>query len=106
MKTTALVAALALAAGSAFAQVPNESAKAVTPAAAATTTTTTTTTTTKKNAATKKVAKKSTATHKASAKKKSTQSMGASAAPIETDTSAGARRARIDEAYANWKAKG
>jgi hypothetical protein len=99
MKTTALVAALALAAGTAFAQAPNETAKATAmPAAAAATTTTTTTTTTKK-ATKKKVAKKS-------AKKKSAQSMGAGPAPIETDLTAGARRARIDEAYANWKAKG
>lgn len=101
MKTTALAAALALAAGSAFAQAPNDSAKAGAPTAAATATTATTSTATEKKAGSKKVAKKKTAKAK-----KSTQSMGAGAAHVETDLQAGARRARMDEAYASWQRKG
>jgi hypothetical protein len=90
MKTTALIAALALAAGTAFAQ----SAPATSPAD------TTTSAPSQQKAGGKKVSKKKTG---GKAKKKSTQSMGAGAANVETDLDAGARRARMDEAYANWR---
>ena len=77
MKTTALVAALALAAGTAFAQAPNDSAKG--------TGATSSSTASDQKSTTKKVAKKKTKA------KKSTQSMGAGPANIETDLGAGAR---------------
>ena len=102
MKIQALITAMALASGAAFAQAPNDTAKTpATPAAAAMTTTTTTTT--EKTTAKKKVAKKTT-NKSTAAKKKATQSMGAGPASPQTDLLAGARRARIDSAYANWKA--
>jgi hypothetical protein len=108
MKLSALIVALGLTAGAAFAQTATPAAPATpatpaTPAAAATKTTVTTTTKTEvKDKAVVKKAKKKTA--KKAVAKKPTQSMGAGRAAIETDLGAADRRARIDAAYANWKA--
>ena len=93
MKIQALMIAVALAAGSAFAAAPNGSAKADAATAAADTT-----------AAPATPVKKS---HKKTAKKKhaATQSMGAGPASPMTDLSGSSRQARIDQAYAQWQAK-
>lgn len=103
MKLQTVAAALALVAGTAFAQAPNETAKAPAAPAAGVTATTATTTTTHQATTKKMAAKKHRKAH--TAKKKATAAtMGASAAMIQTDLDAPARRSRIDQAYANWQA--
>jgi hypothetical protein len=95
MKIQALVAAvaLALAGGTAFAQSTPDTAKpTASPDAPAKTTT-------------KKASKKKAKKH-AAKKKSSTQSMGAGPAMVSTDLNAPDRQARMDQAYANWKAGG
>lgn len=94
MKIQALIAAVALAAGSAFAQAPNDSAKAPADPIA------------KPSADGKATPKASKKKHKKVTKKKSsTQAMGAGPASVSTDLNASDRQARMDQAYANWQAR-
>ena len=96
MKIQALIAAVLLATGSAYAQAPNDTAKA--PAD----------TTAKQGASAdaKSTAKAGKKKSKKVSKKSATQTMGAGAPVVDTDLNAADRQARMDQAYANWKAGG
>ncbi len=96
MKIQALIAAVALLAGTAFAQAPNDSAKAPADTAKPTA-----------SADGKTVHKASKKKHKKVSKKKSsTHAMGAGPAMVSTDLNASERQSRMDQAYANWQARG
>ena len=130
MKIPALLIAMALAGGGAFAQSTYSSDKApakapaetqAAPAKAEQTTTTTTTTVHKKKTSAKKKqsahpksaamhhdshhAAKHHESHHASARHHGTASMGAGVAAPVTDLNAGSRQQRMDQAYADWQAR-
>lgn len=117
MKTESLLVALALAAGTAFAQAPAGSAKMYGETTAAPSTATaaekTTTKVHKKKTSAKKHGAKTEkhakaphhATHHAGAQGAGTHAMGAGAATPQTDLSASARAQRMNAAYADWQAR-
>jgi hypothetical protein len=112
MKLQALMIAVALAAGTAFAQAPNTTAK---PAESSTLSAGETMDKAPAKVHKKKVEKKKVHKQHASAKHhrqhakagmhSSTHAMGAGRAGPATDLDAKARQDRMDQAYANWQAK-
>jgi hypothetical protein len=110
MKLQALMIAVALAAGTAFAQAPNTTAK---PAESSTLSAGETMDKAPAKVHKKKVAKKKVHKQHASAKHhrqhagmhSSTHAMGAGRGGPATDLDAKARQDRMDQAYANWQAK-
>lgn len=106
MKMQPLLIALALAAGTAFAQAPGGSEKPPTDAPAAATST-------HDAAPAAKVHKKKTAQKKATkkgerhakARHHGTRTMGAGAASPVTDLDAAGRQQRMDQAYRDWQAR-
>ena len=106
MKMQPLLIALALAAGTAFAQAPGGSEKPPTDAPGAATST-------HEGAPAAKVHKKKTAQKKATkkgerhakARHHGTRTMGAGAASPVTDLDAAGRQQRMDQAYRDWQAR-
>lgn len=108
MKIQTLLIALALTCGAALAAAPNDTSKApasTDTSAGATTSTTTTTEHATKHKARKTAKKHHAKKHVARNHPSNTHAMGAGVASPDTDLNASHRQARMDAAYADWKAR-